>query len=37
MLIEFGESFDYSDADFRGWCAAVGFTCFDTLPPCRLL
>ena len=25
MLIEFGEAFDYSAADFRGWCTEVGF------------
>jgi hypothetical protein len=29
MLIEFGEAFDYSGADFRGWCAEVGFRRFD--------
>jgi hypothetical protein len=25
MLIEFGDAFDYSGADFRGWCEKVGF------------
>lgn len=25
MLIEFGEAFDYSGADFDGWCKEVGF------------
>jgi hypothetical protein len=25
MLIEFGEAFDYSGADFRGWCLEAGF------------
>lgn len=25
MLIEFGEAFDYSGADFDGWCREVGF------------
>jgi hypothetical protein len=25
MLIEFGEAFDYSAADFGGWCREVGF------------
>jgi hypothetical protein len=31
MLIEFGEAFDYSGADFRGWCAEAGFTRFETI------
>lgn len=26
MLIEFGDAFDYSGADFRRWCSEVGFT-----------
>lgn len=25
MLIEFGEAFDYSGADFEGWCKEAGF------------
>jgi hypothetical protein len=25
MLIEFGDAFDYSGADFSGWCRQVGF------------
>jgi hypothetical protein len=25
MLIEFGDAFDYSGADFRKWCEEVGF------------
>lgn len=25
MIIEFGEAFDYSGADFDGWCKEVGF------------
>lgn len=29
MLIEFGEAFDYSAADFRGWCTEAGFQRFD--------
>jgi hypothetical protein len=29
MLIEFGEAFDYSGADFRAWCTKVGFRRFD--------
>jgi hypothetical protein len=31
MLIEFGDAFDYSGADFRGWCSEVGFRRFDVL------
>jgi O-methyltransferase domain/Dimerisation domain len=31
MLIEFGDAFDYSGADFRGWCSQVGFTRFEVL------
>jgi hypothetical protein len=31
MLIEFGEAFDYSGADFRKWCAEVGFRRFEVL------
>jgi 2-polyprenyl-3-methyl-5-hydroxy-6-metoxy-1,4-benzoquinol methylase len=32
MLIEFGEAFDYSGADFRGWCGEVGFKRFEVIP-----
>jgi hypothetical protein len=32
MLIEFGDAFDYSGADFRGWCSEVGFQRFEVLP-----
>jgi hypothetical protein len=32
MLIEFGDAFDYSGADFRGWCSQVGFKRFEVLP-----
>ncbi|MGH9869081.1 MAG: methyltransferase [Candidatus Polarisedimenticolia bacterium] len=32
MLIEFGDAFDYSGADFRGWCSQVGFRKFEVLP-----
>lgn len=32
MLIEFGEAFDYSGADFRGWCQEAGFTRFAIMP-----
>jgi hypothetical protein len=31
MLIEFGDAFDYSGEDFRGWCKEVGFTRFDVI------
>lgn len=31
MLIEFGDAFDYSGADFKKWCAEAGFTRFDVL------
>ena len=32
MLIEFGEAFDFSAADFRQWCGEAGFQRFETLP-----
>lgn len=31
MLIEFGDAFDYSGADFRQWCSDVGFTRFEII------
>ena len=31
MLIEFGDAFDYSGADFRQWCGEAGFTRFAVL------
>jgi hypothetical protein len=31
MLIEFGDAFDYTAADFRKWCGAVGFTRFEVI------
>lgn len=31
MLIECGDGFDYTAADFRSWCAAAGFGSFDVL------
>jgi predicted O-methyltransferase YrrM len=31
MLIEFGDAFDYSGADFRGWCEEAGFKGFEVL------
>lgn len=32
MLIEFGEAFDYSGADFREWCEEAGFRRFEVIP-----
>jgi hypothetical protein len=32
MLIEFGDAFDYTGADFRAWCSEVGFRRFEVLP-----
>ena len=32
MLIEFGDAFDYTGADFRRWCSEVGFTRFEVIP-----
>ena len=31
MLIEFGDAFDYSGADFRKWCSSVGFKRFEVI------
>jgi hypothetical protein len=31
MLIEFGDAFDYSGADFRGWCSEAGFRHFEVI------
>ena len=31
MLIEFGDAFDYSAADFRKWCVEVGFRRFEVI------
>jgi predicted O-methyltransferase YrrM len=31
MLIEFGDAFDFSGADFRAWCGEVGFKSFDVI------
>jgi hypothetical protein len=31
MLIEFGDAFDYSGADFRRWCGEVGFKSFEVI------
>lgn len=31
MLIEFGDAFDYTGADFRKWCSEVGFKRFEVM------
>jgi hypothetical protein len=31
MLIEFGDAFDFSGADFRAWCSEVGFKRFEVI------
>lgn len=32
MLIEFGDAFDFTGADYRGWCEEVGFRSVEILP-----
>ena len=32
MLIEFGDAFDFTGADFEKWCREVGFRRFDVIP-----
>lgn len=32
MLIEFGDAFDYTGANFRDWCKEAGFTRFEFVP-----
>jgi hypothetical protein len=32
MLIEFGDAFDFTGADFAGWCTEVGFKDVEVLP-----
>jgi len=32
MLIEFGDAFDFSGADFAGWCREVGFSKTEVIP-----
>jgi hypothetical protein len=32
MLIEFGDAFDYTGADFAGWCNDAGFKDVSFLP-----
>ena len=31
MLIEFGDAFDYSGADFEKWCDEAGFKRFEVI------
>jgi hypothetical protein len=31
MLIEFGDAFDYTGADFKKWCGEAGFTRFEVI------
>ena len=31
MLIEFGDAFDYTGADFRSWCSEAGFRSFEMI------
>ena len=31
MLVEFGDAFDFTGADFRGWCGEVGFQRFEVI------
>ncbi len=31
MLIEFGDAFDYTGADFCNWCGEAGFKCFEVI------
>ncbi len=32
MLIEFGDAFDFTGADYRGWCEEAGFRSVEILP-----
>jgi hypothetical protein len=32
MLVEFGDAFDFTGADFAGWCREVGFTEVGVVP-----
>ena len=32
MLIEFGDAFDFTAADFFGWCGEAGFTRYEVIP-----
>jgi hypothetical protein len=32
MLVEFGDAFDFTGADFTGWCKKVGFRKVEIMP-----
>ncbi|CAD7702070.1 unnamed protein product [Ostreobium quekettii] len=32
MILEFGDGFDFTGEEFKGWCSKVGFRRFDTIP-----
>jgi hypothetical protein len=32
MLVEFGEAFDFTAADFFGWCREAGFRTMEVIP-----
>jgi hypothetical protein len=32
MLIEFGDAFDFTGADFAGWCKEAGFRDVQVIP-----
>ncbi len=32
MLIEFGDAFDFTSADFFGWCRQAGFRTMEVIP-----
>ena len=32
MLIEFGDAFDFTGADFTGWCRDAGFRSTEFIP-----
>jgi hypothetical protein len=32
MLIEFGDAFDFTGADYAGWCREAGFRCVEVIP-----
>ena len=32
MLIEFGDAFDFTGADFAGWCEQAGFRTVEVVP-----
>jgi hypothetical protein len=32
MLIEFGDAFDFTGDDYRGWCEQIGFCSVEVVP-----